>query len=385
MSIPSSAAATDTRTRALAPDLARGFMLLIIATVHAQLFRFLVTGSDVVDDALTGLDATVTVLMSLLAEHRGYPMFAALFGYGLARAGQKYLADGRTWEWARRLLRVRGRWLVAIGLAHTLLLFFGDIIAVYGIIALIFVGALRLDERSLLRRAAIWLVVGSVLYSVLSVWMAKLDTEETALVAPNAIEDAVVRLAVWPTVALSMILASLFPFLVGVWAARQRLLESPEQHRALLTRVAAIGLPVAVLGGVPSALVNTGVLIAGTGLETGILWVHVVTGYAGGFGYAALITLIALRIGSAPGPVATALAATGQRSMTCYLLQSVAWLTLFAPYLLDLAPAMSTTVAVATGVGVWAVTVILADIMRRTGVRGPAEAFLRSRVSRRIT
>lgn len=103
-----SSLATGSSTRALAPDLARGVMLLIIATVHAHLFRFIITGSDAAADAVTGLDSTVTVLMSLLAEHRGFPMFAALFGYGLARIGQKYLADGRTWEWVRRLLRGGG-------------------------------------------------------------------------------------------------------------------------------------------------------------------------------------------------------------------------------------------------------------------------------------
>lgn len=271
-------------------------------------------------------------------------------------------------------------------MAHTLLLFFGDIIAVYGLIALIFVGALCLDDRRLLRRAAVWLVVGRVLYSVLSVLIALLDTEESAsLVAANPIEDIIHRIVGWPMMAPTMILASVFPFLVGVWAARQWLLESPERHRALLTRVAGFGLPVAVVGGIPSALLTTGVWDGGTGLEMGVLWVHVVTGYAGGFGYAALITLIALVIGATPGPVATARAATGQRSLTCYLLQSVAWLVLFAPYLLNLAPVMSTTVAVATSVGVRAVTVVLADIMRRAGGRGPAEAFLRSRITRRNT
>lgn len=101
------------------------------------------------------------------------------------------------------------------------------------------------------------------------------------------------------------------------------------------------------------------------------------TGYAGGFGYAALIALVAARVGERRGPVVTALAACGERSMTSYLLQSVAWIVLFAPYMLDLAVRVNGTAAVAMGAGVWAATVVLADVLRRAGIRGPAESALR--------
>lgn len=72
-----------------------------------------------------------------------------------------------------------------------------------------------------------------------------------------------------------------------------------------------------------------------------------------------------------------ALVATGQRSLTCYLLQSVGWMVLFAPYALDLAPRLSGTAAVLVGVAVWSATVVLADLMHRAGIRGPAERLLR--------
>jgi uncharacterized membrane protein YeiB len=82
---------------------------------------------------------------------------------------------------------------------------------------------------------------------------------------------------------------------------------------------------------------------------------HTLTGYAGGLGYAALIGLVAAHLwthrGSVVGPIITALAACGQRSMTFYLLQSVAWLLLYEPY--------------------------LADLLGRAGLPGPAEALLR--------
>jgi uncharacterized membrane protein YeiB len=75
--------------------------------------------------------------------------------------------------------------------------------------------------------------------------------------------------------------------------------------------------------------------------------------------------------------VVNALVATGQRSMTCYLLQSVAWLVLAPPYMLGLGQTMSDAFALLTGAGVWLVSVVLADLMQRAGMRGPAEAAYR--------
>jgi uncharacterized membrane protein YeiB len=62
--------------------------------------------------------------------------------------------------------------------------------------------------------------------------------------------------------------------------------------------------------------------------------------------------------------------------MTFYLAQSVVWAVLFASYTLDL-QLTSPAVAVCVGVAVWLATVLLADSMRRRGMRGPAEVALR--------
>src|SRR5690606_27630595 len=152
---PPGSGAMPAARRSLAPDLARGFMLLVIATVHAHMFRLATTGEGYALDG--ALDVAVTAFMALFAENRGYPMFAALFGYGLAQIYLRRTAEGREWPWVRRLLRRRGRWLVAIGIAHTVLLFFGDIISVYGLIALLFAGVLRFTDRRLLTHAFAWM------------------------------------------------------------------------------------------------------------------------------------------------------------------------------------------------------------------------------------
>lgn len=364
--------ARPAKHRALAPDLARGFMLLVIAVVHAHGFRSYTVDAATVPGAA---DQVATAAVTLLAENRGYPMFAALFGYGLAQIHRHRVAEGVGWTPIRRLLRRRGWWLVAIGMAHTALLFYGDVIAVYGTIALLFVAALRFADRTLLIMAGCTMAVGSVVYVVLSDAFFSAAGNEAIM---NPILDGLVRLAIAPVFIPLLITISLPPFLVGIWAARRRLLEEPERHLGVLRRVAGGGITISLLGAVPHTLAAIGTWQPSTSIATSMFWVHLVTGYAGAFGYAAIIALVAQRVRTRPGPVVTALAATGRRSMTCYLLQSVVWAVLIPPYALHLGARLTDTQAVGLGIAVWLATVIISDLQRRAGFRqGPTEWFLR--------
>ncbi|MFD3687258.1 DUF418 domain-containing protein [Nocardiopsis sp. NPDC058631] len=362
--------------RSLAPDLARGVMLLVIATVHAHIFHQMAGGGQA--HPLGGtLDAATTVFMLMFAEARGYPMFAALFGYGLARIHLRRVAAGHTRSEVRALVRRRGRWMVLIGLLHTVLLFFGDVIAVYGLIALLFAGLLHVGDRRLLAHGFTWMALGTLAYAVLNTVPSFTDAESGQVLTASPTADMVTRLLTWPVMTPMLLMTSVFPFVVGVWAARRRLMEEPEHHLGLLRRTAFLGIPAAALGGLPYALASARIWEPAGAWETGAAWLHLLTGYAGGFGYAALIALAAVRLGRRRGPIVQALAATGQRSMTCYLLQSVGWMVLFMPYTLDLASRLSDIGSVLVGAAVWLTTVVIADAMRRTGTRGPAERLLR--------
>jgi uncharacterized membrane protein YeiB len=117
------------------------------------------------------------------------------------------------------------------------------------------------------------------------------------------------------------------PVLVGIWAARRRLLEEPARHLPLLQRVAVLGLTVAAAGALPTTLQAIGVWTPGSaGVGFAAACLHTVTGLAGGFAYAAIVALVVVRLRDRRGPLVTALSACGQRSMTCYLAQSVVWL-----------------------------------------------------------
>lgn len=72
-----------------------------------------------------------------------------------------------------------------------------------------------------------------------------------------------------------------------------------------------------------------------------------------------------------------AIAAVGQRSMTCYLAQSVVWAVVFTPFLFDLSGTLTVATTALLAVTTWLITVALADWMRRTGRRGPFEVVIR--------
>lgn len=364
--------ATAPARRSLAPDLARGFMLLVIATVHAHMFRQLVTAGE----TLSSLDTVVTGFMTLFAESRGYPMFAALFGYGLAQIHLRRTGEGWSWPRMRSLVRRRGRWMIVIGFLHTALIFYGDIIAVYGLIALVFAGLLHRTDRHLLATGFAWASVGTLVYAAFeSLFLVGATQQESVALSP--LTDMLYRLASWPVMGLLMFAISILPFTVGIWAGRRRVLDHPERHLRLLRAVALVGIPATVIGALPQTLVMIQVWTPEPALHLAAKWLHVVSGYAGGFGYAALIALVVVALGDRRGPLVLALAATGQRSMTCYLLQSVALAVLLMPYTLNLAPRFDDAQMVLVGALVWAVTVLLAAVIDRFGIRGPAETFLR--------
>ena len=191
----------------------------------------------------------------------------------------------------------------------------------------------------------------------------------------------VARLAEWPRHTLSVL-----PFIMivwlGIWARTAGVLEQPESHRRLLGSVAAGGLGIAILGGVPLALVAAQWLAVGTEVVPRLVYLHQASGVFAGPGYAALAGLIAAGVrGRRPtaGSMLAAIAALGQRSLSAYLLQSVVWLLLLSPYTLHLADRFSRPeiVGLVVAAGTWVVSLAGAAALQRRGRRGPAEAVLR--------
>ena len=376
--------------RSLAPDLARGAMLLLIALANAPLYLYGpgTFGTGVWVHGHPVLDQTVLALQTIFVRGRAYPMFTLLFGYGIVQLLRRQTSSGVDELTVRRLVRRRGLWMMLIGFFHALLLFSGDIIGAYGLLAVLLAEVLiRARDRTLLIMAAAW-TIPVVAYRTLDSRLTFLSAKASS--TPDPLAAAGLRVLEWVHGSVIGAICSLVPtLLLGVWAARRRLLDEPQRHQRLLLRVAVFGVSLAAVGGLPWALVRASwweppseavAMLAGV--------VQTLTGYAGGVGYAAIAGLVAIRATSGsgtdldatrkrPGAVITALAACGQRSMTCSLLQSVVFVAVLAAYGGGLGNRFGLAEIAMLATATWVLTVLLAQAMSRRGYRGPAEVLLR--------
>ena len=295
----------------------------------------------------------------------------------------------------RLVLLRRNLWLVVFGLGHGTLLYFGDFLGAYGLVGMIATVAL-LGLGDWWQRTVLWIWGASTIHvgvlGAVAAWRlahavpepVRLPFSEVAsLIAPTYREALRARLIEWP-----LHTATVVPFIMivwlGIWAARQRLLEDPASQRRRLRAIALIGLGIAVAGGLPLALTSAGLLGADAASVAAMFLLHQVSGTFAGPGYVALAGLAALALSRrslAPmaARIVACLGALGQRSLTGYLFQSVMWMLLLAPYGLALGGRFESPLltAIVTASLVWAVSLAGAWALECHGSRGPAEALLR--------
>jgi len=401
--------------RSLAPDIARGLMLALIAVANVS---WLLWGHD----GSVGLtphvpaqgtaDSVLQFVMTVAVDHRAMPLFAFLFGYGMVQFHRSRTDRGIQSRIVRVMMRRRHWAMVLLGLLHAALLFSGDVLGAYGVAALLLVW-IFFDRRD--RTVLIWICVIAGIMALGSLFMV-VGGVMTSLFAPDEVlaemasgteelgagvvrelsygqsylPSMLVRVMMWIPITLQGALMVVVPaaIMIGWLAARRRVLDEPWDHVRLLRRVAIGGIMIGWLTGLPDALMNAGLLP----LPEGVYWMFVGVNYLGGLacglGYAAAFGLLAMawqgrRAGraSAPGrstgPLVRALSALGQRSLTFYLFQSVVLAPLFAAWGLGVAQYVSTTGAVAIAFAVWLLSLPIALAMDSRGLRGPAEMLLR--------
>ncbi|WP_084351619.1 DUF418 domain-containing protein [Millisia brevis] len=393
---------TPMRGRSIAPDLARGTMLALIAVANASWFLWAAEGE--VEGVQAGYastaDWTVWAMSTVAVAGRVYPMFAFLFGYGIVQLYRRQTDAGVSAQEARRLLRRRHWWLVVFGAVHAALLWDGDILGAYGLVGLLLVW-LFLDRRD--RTVGLWLLgltavlIAAVARSSVLSWRVG-PTPLISLPTPEGVEDLnsvsdpdivvalVKRIAEWGldgTVHTVFGLVVPIAMLFGMSAARRQVLENPADHRGLLKWTALIGLTVAWGSGLLVALVG----FQGWGGDGGYDLVSIpafyLGGLAGGLGYVALFGLIAERLErvhdarGTTGRWSGALQALGKRSLSGYLAQSLILAPLLSAWGLGLGSQLSIWSVVVVALAVWGATLWVATIHERAGRRGPAEQLLR--------
>ncbi|MBK0422386.1 DUF418 domain-containing protein [Leucobacter sp. CSA2] len=346
----------------------------------------------------TALDRGLSIFGMLIVEQRTYPMFAFLFGYGMVQFARSRVARGVPAQNVKRMLQRRHWWLIAFGAVHALLLFGGDILGAYGLAGLILTACFfgRSDGAI---KLTVWIMVGlAALFSLLTIGMGALfaqfpvesleqmggmginDTSNADLMAGEShfLLAMLLRVGMWllsvpMTVGMVFVPASM---LLGVLAARHRWLEV-SGVRPSLGLVAAIGIPVGVLGGIPQVLAFLGELRGFESAPWAFVGVVQFTGMAGGIGYAALFGLIGQRLQGRESGLTRAIAAVGKRSLSFYLLQSVIFAPLLSAWGFGLGSRIGTAAAYAIAIGYWLLSILIAALLERRGARGPAEVLLR--------
>lgn len=388
--------------RALAPDLARGLMLLLIALANTPYYIYgadrSVSSAHPVGGSVT--DQIVQVLIITGVDARVYPMFAFLFGYGIVQLYRRQYLAGVEEKAARRVLRRRHWWLLVFGLAHAALLWMGDILGTYALSGLIVVWLfLRRRDTTLV----IWVlvVVSLILSSTAAVvailvplgFLADLDLPNAPtlnpfdlvlanIATPDYLASILPRIGVWAVITALQGVSLIIPtvMLLAFWAARRCILEEPGRHHRLLVEVAVVGIAIGWLGGLPHGLAHVGLIVVPDGVSWIFASTQATTGLFCGVGYVALFGLLAERLAargpSRPVPV-VALAALGQRSLSGYLAQSLICAPMLAAWGLGLGARLGSAAVALFALASWLVTLAGAYLLERVGRRGPTEVLLR--------
>ena len=387
------------RMRAIAPDLARGLMLLFIAVANAPSYLWgdenSIIGSHAAEGSTADLVAQTIAILAI--DGRSYPMFAFLFGYGLVQLYRRQQEAGVSDKDARRLLRRRHWWMVAFGLVHALLLWHGDILGAYGLAGLL-LSWWFLDRRDVTLK--VWalvltslLVVAVLLSGAVAVLLSGMSVPEGApdegftlpdpTARPDYLLSALERVGIWAILTPSTAVLGLvvpITILMAFVAARHRVLEQPAEHLRLLRATAIVGIAVGWSTGAILAVQNLGVWNVSRDFDWVFLMLHLAGGLFGGLGYVAAFGLLTARLQARPagaGRVAGALQAVGRRSLSSYLAQSALLAPLLSAWGLGLGASLSSWSVALVAIAVWVVTVVLAVLLDRADRRGPAEWLLR--------
>ena len=373
-------------------DALRGFALfgILLANIlpfSGYVFRGLLPP---VHYAWAALDPMLEFLEHALVEGKFYSLFSFLFGLGFALQMRRAERSGVQ---ALSMQKRRMAWLLVFGVAHAVLIWFGDILSTYAVFGFALLWFRNLSQRALLSCALAFLASPVLVYLVyLAVGMSDplaaapgLSPGEGLLaklvngVANGSYADVVQSHTVfygggWVRRAVRLALPRIFGmFLLGVWAARIGLPSARDAHRPLLRRVllcgVAIGLPLnfayAALGSGDALLPATldGLLtIAAASIGIPLLCLA----------YASAFALYWRR--ERQGSL---LVAAGRVPLSHYLSQSVVCVTLFYGFGFGLFGRVSYGVALLIAVAVYLSLSWLARAWLRSHAQGPMEALWR--------
>lgn len=380
---------TGERIEAL--DVLRGFAIFGILLANIHVFSGYVLMPDAQRAALptAAVDGTTMLLLQMLVAGKFYSIFSLLFGIGFAVQLQRSAA-ARV-DPARRFRR-RLVVLMLIGAAHSLLLWYGDILFLYALVGFCLLPFRSRGDRRVLAAALICLLVPLVQYGLMlgGVLLAgggaapdgvadatnPLDSLIATLTTGSYLEAVRVNLTglmyrwgdLFFTGRFFKVLAM---FLFGLWIVRRGLLIDAPTSRATIRRAATVGLLIGLPLNALLAMVgeHSYYSLEPRGLAFAVLYSIGVPTLA--IGYAGLVVIAwrnlrGRRVLGALGPV-------GRMALTNYLLQTVIALLIFYGFGLGFFGRVGATPAIGVAIAIFVVQLPVSAWWLRRYRHGPAE------------
>ncbi|MEZ3163302.1 DUF418 domain-containing protein [Halorubrum sp. RMP-47] len=365
-------------------DALRGFALLGILVINIRVFSMpeqTLLNPTVYGD-FTGLNYWTWFAGHVFAQSKFITVFSALFGAGVLLFVESKEEKGQD---AARLHLRRTAVLIAIGLLHAYLLWYGDILVTYGLTGIFLLFVRDLDARRLTTLAGVFLlfVPAIELFAAVSVGGEAIAAQWQP--AEAAIREQVAAYRGGWIDQMSHRVSSSFQrqtsgfigqsfwrvggvMLLGMALYKEGVLTG-ERSTAFYRRLVAAGV------------VGVGIVVAGVAYVEANDWSAGAAlywrqfNYVGSLlvagGYVGLVTLFVRWRGE--GLATRALAAVGRTAFTNYLLQTVVATTIFYGHGLGLFGSVSRVEAMAIVVAIWAVQVPLSVLWLRYFRFGPVE------------
>jgi uncharacterized protein len=367
------------------PDILRGFALFGIALVNIPLLAIDPIVHNEGADLTVFSNASAAFVVMALFQAKFYLLFSFLFGY----SAHYVIKDSKA---------NRGRWvgrsigLVLLGILHFSLLFFGDILFLYGLFGLLLLAFYFRKEKTLKVWAWIIYAVTTLLFVAFSVLIfvgeqllalkgkavPELLTDDfsSVMTSTSFTESIVTRVDLWFSAAPTAILLQgtlvFVAFLVGVLAARRSALgstASPTSMKKLAVWGLTLGLPLQLFSAylfIQNAVADT----YSYGIYLTAISINFLTAPILSAGYVGLMWLISQRLQLG------VLASAGRYSLTIYLSQSVVFATLFSGWGFGLFAELGVLEVTLIAAATWLALAVMAQIVGKSSRKGPMETVL---------
>lgn len=367
------------------PDILRGFALFGIALVNIPLLAIDPVLHNEGADLKVFSNAAAAFTVMAFFQAKFYLLFSFLFGY----SAHYVIKDSKA---------NRGRWvgrsigLVILGILHFSLLFFGDILFVYGLFGLLLLAFYFRKEKTL--KVWAWVIygitgllfvafsaltlIGEQLLAIKGKTIPELGNVDFSEVMTNTsfIDSISLRLELWLTAAPTGLLLQgplvFAAFLVGVLAARNDSLGSganPATMKKLVVWGFSLGLPLQLFSAylfIQNAVAET----YSYGMFLTAISINFLTAPILSAGFVGLLWLISqkFKLGI--------LSSAGKYSLTIYLSQSVVFATLFSGWGFGLFAELGVLPVTLIAAATWLVLAVLAQLVAKSGRKGPMETLL---------